>query len=480
VVDAPSSGGRNGPPPPPAPGRTTLSVVDGVAVLVGVVVGIGIFGFAPMVAAGVNSAWMYMALWVAGGLVMLIGALCYAELGTTYPDSGGEYHYLSRAYGYPVGFLFAWARGTVIQTGSIAVVAFIYGEYAQHLIPLGPHGTTWHAIIAVTILTALNIAGTPHSKLLQKIFTATALTALAVVIVGGWLGTSEAAMTAAPAAAPAPSLGVLGLAMVFVLLTYGGWNETAYLAGEMKDVRRDLSRVLFLGTAIVVTLYVFANLAFLNIFGLAGLREADAVGAQLMQRVAGPAGATLLSLLVCCTALSTMNGSILTGSRIYFALGRDVPVLRRLGVWAERGSTPVNALLLQGVIVLGLVLFGALTAGSGASTMVAYTSPVFWLFMFLVGLSVIVFRRRDSARVRPFRLPLYPLPPLLFCLTSAGLMYSSIRYAGLGSLVGLAVLCAGIPFVLFAQRARRSAVGTTVHRPVGWTGQPSPRPRPPA
>jgi len=444
--------------------HATLSVVDGVAVLVGVVVGIGIFGLPPLVASNVDSGWVYMMLWLAGGIVMLAGALCYAELGSTYPSAGGEYHFLSRAFGHPVGLLFAWARGTVIQTGSIAAVAFIYGEYAQRLFSLGQHGEAWHAALAVAALTGLNLLGTPQSKRLQVVFTSLAIIAVLAVIVGGLMGAGAGAAEAlAPATAtPAPfmaTVGALGMGMVFVLLSYGGWNEVAYLSGELRNVRRDMSRVLLLGTAIVVALYLLVNLAYLRIFGLEGLRETSAVGAELMQLVAGAAGATLLSLLIGCTALSTINGSILTGARVYYALGRDVTGLRGLGGWSERGSTPAPALLLQGAIILGLIAFGALSEGRGLQTMVAYTSPVFWLFMLLVGLSVIVFRRRDPARPRPFRTPWYPLTPILFCLTCAGLLYSSTRYAGAGSLVGLGVLVAGLPLLLVWKRTPEAEAG---------------------
>ncbi len=437
---------------PSAQSAHQLSVLDGVAMLVGVVVGIGIFGFPPLVAMNVDSGFMYMAAWVAGGIIMLVGALCYAELGSAWPNAGGEYHYLHRAYGGRVGMLFAWARGTVIQTGAIAAVAFIYGEYANNLLNLGSYGVAWHAGISVLVLTLLNVLGTRESKRVQVVFTALALIAVLAVIVAGVLGAPEVSPAVTAAAADAngggASAGALGMAMVFVLLTYGGWNETAYLSGELRDARRNLPKVLLLGTLIVSVLYFLANLAFLRIFGLEGLRQTHAVGAELMSLVAGPAGGVLLSLLVCCTALSTINGTIFTGARVYYALGQDVPALRKLSSQGARGASPVSALVVQGAITLALIVFGAFSAGSGVQTMVAYTAPVFWLFMFLVGVSLFVFRRRHPHQSRPFRVPLYPFTPLLFCLTCAGLFYSSLMYAGIGGVVGLLVLISGVPFML--------------------------------
>jgi len=438
-------------PFPAAPPRGSLAVTDGVAVLVGIVIGIGIFGFPPLVAQHAPSTGAYMALWAAGGLVMLAGALCYAELGSAYPDTGGEYHYLGRAWGRPVGLLFAWARGTVIQTGAIAVVAFIYGDYAQQLVPLGPHGPALHAALSVAALTALNILGTRESRRMQILFTVLTLLALGAVMAAGVLAPEPPPGTATPAALPGNPAGLLGMGMVFVLLTYGGWNESAYLSAELRDPARDVSRVLLTGTAVVTVAYLLTNLAFLQIFGLEGLRGQQAVGAEVMRHVAGNHAAAGLSLLVCATALSTLNATIMTGARVYYALGRDVPGLRGLGVWSARGATPTRGLLAQGAITLALVGFGSWAQG-GVQAMVAYTAPVFWLFMALTVAAVWRLRRIDPVRARPFRVPLYPVTPLLFVLVCLGLLWSSVVYAGAGAWLGLAVLAAGLPLSWLGRR----------------------------
>ncbi|MCD0504643.1 APC family permease, partial [Bordetella petrii] len=432
--------------PAPSAGQPAgLSVLDAVAVLVGVVIGIGIFGFPPLVAQHASSPAMYILLWLAGGGVMLLGALCYAELGSAYPDSGGEYRYLRLAWGPRIGLMFAWARCAVIQTGAIAAVAFIYGDYAQQLIDLGRHGPAIHAALAVVLLTALNIAGTQPTKRIQLVFTGLTVIALLSVVAAGMLaGGAPEQAPAATAPAPGSMASMLGLGMVYVLLTYGGWNEAAYLSGELRDPARNVSRVLLIGTAAITAIYLLTNLALLHIFGLDGLRQASAVGADVMQIAAGPHAAVLLSLLICCTALSTINGTIMTGARVYVALGDDVPPLRRLGGWSARGQAPATALVAQGAITLALVGFGAL-ADNGVEAMVAYTAPVFWFFMMLVAAAVWRLRQLDPQRPRPFSVPLYPLTPLLFALSCAGLVWSSARYAGLGALLGIAVLAAGLP-----------------------------------
>jgi amino acid transporter len=195
------------------------------------------------------------------------------------------------------------------------------------------------------------------------------------------------------------------------------------------------------------------SLAYLHAFGLQGLRAAAAPAADLMRLAAGHTGAAVLSITVCCAALSTLNATIFTGARVYYALGRDLPALQRLGRWDERGDTPVNGILVQGAIALALILFGAATR-DGFQSMVDYTAPVFWFFMLLVGVGLFVLRRRDPEHLRPFRVPFYPVTPFLFCVTAAYLLYSSLAYTGLGALIGIVVLVAGLPMLLFG-RSRR-------------------------
>jgi len=202
----------------PAAPTASLSVFEGVAMLIGVVIGIGIFKTPSIVAANVGSEAAFIGVWLLGGVITLIGALCYAELGSAHPNAGGEYHYLSRAYGQPVGVLFAWARGTVIQTGAIAAVGFVYGDYASNLVPLGPFSSSIHAGIAVLALTAINLVGTPQSKLTQVLLTALTVTAVLVVIVGGF---SARAPIPAAAAASAPSLGAAGRIIVMLSIFAG-------------------------------------------------------------------------------------------------------------------------------------------------------------------------------------------------------------------------------------------------------------------
>lgn len=431
--------------------RSTLSVTDGALMMVGIVVGVGIFKSPQLVAAFSPNAWVFIALWVCGGLTTLIGALVYAELAAAYPSKGGEYHFLRRAFGFPIAFLFAWARTTVIQTGAIAAVAYVFGDYARQIVPLGSHDSAIYAATALLVLTLLNVAGTWHSKTAQNVLTlGFVATMLAVVVIGLLnLGTSAPVATAGDG----PGYGMLGLAMVFILVSYGGWNETAYLSGDVRNAGRDMVRILLAGTTIVTLIYVLVNVGYLFTLGLDGIRKSDAVAADVMRSALGPDGAVIVSLIVCVAALSTMNAIIFTGARLYHALGQDL-ALTGLHIPDSVRDNPRNAVILQSAVAMALILFGAI-AQSGFRAMVEYTAPVFWFFLLLVGTSLLVLRYRDPDRPRPFRVPLYPLTPVLFCLVCVYLIYSSFAYAGRGALFGIAVLLAGIPLLTFLHLMRR-------------------------
>lgn len=438
--------------------QPTLSVFDAVTIMVGIVIGIGIFKTPAIVAANVGSEAAFIGVWVAGGIVTLIGALCYAELAAAHPHAGGEYHFLARAYGRPVAMLFGWARGTVIQTGAIAAVAFVLGDYAAQIAPIGPMGPAIYAALSVVALTALNVIGTVQSKTMQIVMTFIEVGALAAIILLGLFGGGEAPPRAP---APAPESAAIGLAMVFVLLTYGGWSEAAYLSGELRDPARNMVRVLTIGTAILIGVYVLANLALLAILGLDGLRGSDAVAADMVRHVAGEPGALIVSLAIVVAALSTLNATIFTGARVYFAMARDLTLLPRVGDWDPRGRAPANGLMLQGVVALLLVGLGA-ASRDGFQAMVDYSAPVFWTFLLLVGLALPILRWREPGRALPFRVPLYPLTPILFCLGCAYMLHASLAYTGRGALVGLAVVLAGLPLLLFRRRRDEAALATAI------------------
>lgn len=433
--------------------RPLLRTRDAVAITVGIVLGAGIFRTPSMVAAGVTTEAMLIAVWIAGGLVALIGALCYAELASAFPHPGGDYHYLRRAFGERLAFLYAWARLAVIQTGSVALLCFIFGDYMAEVWPLGPNGSAIYAALAVIGLTVINWLGVRQGTLAQNFLTLLEVTGLAAVIVAG--------LALAPAASPAPAMEAgnsiaLGQVMVFVLLTYGGWNEVVYVSAELRGGPRNMLRVLLLGLGIITALYLLVNLAYAHALGLAGMAQSDALAAQLMRRIGSDVGAAFIVVTVAIAALTSANATVITGARSTFALGRDTPALSFLGHWNGTTGSPGNALLAQGAIALLLIIAGSFTR-DGFQMAVEYSAPVFWFFFLLAGSALIVLRIRASGVPRPFRVPLYPLTPLLFCAANAYLLWSSLAYTGWGALVGLGVLAAGLILLFFVSPSNKGA-----------------------
>lgn len=448
--------------------RAVLRTRDGVVLVVGLVLGAGIFRAPQLVAGGSSSGTMFLCLWVVGGIVSLLGALCYAELAAAYPNAGGEYHFLRRAFGPGAGFLCAWSRMTVIQTGSIAILSFVVGDYVAALVAgpdLRPGVSAGVAAGVVAGLTLLNVAGLRQSGGVQYALTALEVLGLVAIIVAGLVIAAPAEPAAQ--AAPEASAGGIGLAVVFVLLTFGGWSEAAYISAELQDRRRGAVRTLGWGLGIITVLYLLANAAYLRGLGLGGVAGSSAVAADLMRASVGRGGAAAVSLAVIVAALSSANATMITGARSNYALGRDVPRLGFLGEWHGGRHTPRAAFLLQGGIALLLVAFGAL-ARSGFEAMVAYTAPVFWLILFGTGASLLVLRRREPGRDRPFRVPLYPVVPLLFCAIAGYMLYSSVAYAGRGALLGVAVMLAGLPVLAVAGPPREAALNPPVARGTTW------------
>jgi APA family basic amino acid/polyamine antiporter len=433
-----------------------LTIADAIALVVGIVVGAGIFRAPSAVAGSVASPSAMVLVWLAGGAVSLAGAMCYAELATTYPTPGGDYHYIGRALGRAPAFLFGWARLTVIPTGSLALLGFTFGDYAASGLGLSAASSGWFAAGMIVALTALNVAGLHPARGAQNVLTVIEVAAVVGIIACGFLVDPA---PAAPAPAMAGGAGGIALALVFVLLTYGGWNDGAYVSAEVRGGRRAIAAALVGSIAVVTVLYVLANLAFLRGLGLRGMASSTAVAADLLAVGIGPAGPPVIAAVVAVSAITSANATLLMGSRMAWAFGRDTPLFALLGRWSGRGA-PVNALLAQGGIALLLVAFGA-TSRSGFEAMVAYTAPVFWLFFLLAGVSLLVLRRRDRDAPRPFRVPLYPLTPLVFCAACLYLLWSSVRYAGPGAVAGLVVLGTGlVPLWLSTRRAaqRRPAV----------------------
>ena len=448
-------------------GHAPLTLRHAVAVIIGLTVGAGIFKAPSLVAANVPSAGWMFALWLAGGCISVVGALCYAELASTYPNRGGDYHFLSRAFGRHAALVYAWARFSVITTGSIALLAFVFGDYLSQLLPLGRHGSALYGALAVLLLTAINVRGLRDGVKAQTWLTVLELAGLALILVAGlwpWTGGGAAPSPAAPSPAMAPSMPAIGLAMVFVLLTFGGWNDAAAISAELRH-RRSIAWALVLSVGFITLLYLLVNWAYWRTLGLGGMANSDAVATDVLTAAFGPAAGKLIAAMVAVAALTSINATLIVGARMASALGHDWPQLRRLSDWDAARGVPRNSFVVQCVLALALIALGQ-AFQNGFRAMVEYTAPVFWLFFLLTGLALFRLRRTDPARERPFRVPLYPVLPALFCLSSLYMLASSlsfVRSQELGGFnaawVGVAVLASGMLFLWLVGRSARRRSG---------------------
>lgn len=462
-----------------------LSLADAVSLVVGIVVGTAIFRSTAEVFSNCRTPGEALGLWGLGGLLALNGALCYAELGTTYPRSGGDYVYLTRAYGAWAGFLFGWLQLTAILASSIGAMAFALADYAARLVGWGAASLPWLAAAAVAGLSLANAGGARWGPRTQNLLTVAKVGGLALVLAAGagiFLGIVDRptlAPPAAPTAEPADN-GVsdssrsLGLAMVFVLFAYGGWNDAAFVAAEVRDRRRNVPRALVGGVALITLLYLAMNGAYLAALGFARVRTTATPAAEVLEAAAGPGAAQLVSGLVMVSALGAINGMIFTGSRLYAALGEDHPALAWLGRRTGDAGIPRAALAAQAAATLTMILAVGSERGrrsvdgalallgvpaipweryfGGFETLVAATAPLFWGLFAATGAALMVLRNREPQRDRPFAVPFYPLPPLAFVATCLFMLYHSLAYArwltALGALpaaVGLAIYAASHP-----------------------------------
>jgi basic amino acid/polyamine antiporter, APA family len=442
--------------------KSSLSLFDAIAIIVGLVIGAGIFETPSFVAANAGRPEIALMTWGLGGIMSLIGAFCYAELATAYPHPGGTYYYLKRAFGNAIAFLFAWTRMSVIQTGSIALLAFVLGDYASQIWRLGSYSASIYAAISILLFTGLNILGVQQGKRVQNVLAIAQVTGLFIVS-GIGLAFSIGSTSVAPvnpvtyttiqiatmAQAPAPPSNNLGLMMVFVLLTYGGWNEAAYISAEIRNGRRNIVLALVWSIGIITGLYLLLNWALVRQLGLTRMAASSAVVAELMRSTVGEIGVVLISLLVTIATLCSINATIFTGARTNYALGRDFPIFEPL----QRGheNTPTNALMVQGAIALLLVFIGSATR-KGFETMVDYTAPAFWFFFLLSGVALLVLRRQEPNLDRPFKVPFYPVLPILFCGICVYMLQASLAYTAWGGLLGVAVLLCGLPLLCWSQR----------------------------
>ncbi len=552
-----------------------LGLFDAICIILGIIIGAGIyetprliFGMMP------NETYVY-GIWAFCGLLALIGALCYAELATAYPRSGGDYVYHTRAYGPLAGYLFGWTQLAVIQTSSIGLMAYVFAEYGNRLwtIPgTGRYSIALYAAAAILVMSLLNIAGVVLGKVVQNLLTLAKVLGLGGIVVVAFMYTpthevvvegklaavdqdklvvatnagdktfrltpktryfvngkeapagpdgkalkdsegNELRFSTAdfkkdmtvrvvtdlrnsdavrrlktvdlnPSEPPPWSLGdflaMMAFPFVLVLLTYGGWNDAAFVASEVRNPSRNLPLALILGTLGVTVIYVVVNVAYVTgLGGFRGAQEAGEVAADVLTLVPWEFGEKAMCILVMVSALGAVNGLIFTSSRIYSTMGSDYNLFYPLSLRSPRTGSPIYSLLVQMIISLLMVLSVGTEQGqhllnqglewlgqtpvswegkNGFFTLLQCTAPIFWIFFLLSAFAVFILRINDPDIPRPFRVPLYPVLPLIFCVYCGYMIYSGVNFAGSLGLVGTVLVLAGFPLYVFSRRSAATGV----------------------
>ncbi len=411
-----------------------LGMLDATAIVIGIVIGSGIFVLPNLIARSLPSASAILAVWVVAGVLSFFGALAYGELGAMLPDTGGQYVYLREAYGPACAFVCGWTFMLAVLAGGSAWLAVTFSIYAGYFLPLTAVTAKLLAVGLIAVLTGVNYLGVKEGAWVQRIFTGLKIAGLLALIGAGLLGPRAALPAANP---PVASLH-FGVAMAACLMAYNGWSYVSFVAGEVREPQKNVLRSLVLGMTAVGVLYVSANVAYLKVMTVAQIAATDRVGADLATRVLGPAGGTLVSLTVLLSIIGAVNGCILTGARIPFAQARDGLFFARFGEVHRRYQTPGFAIVCSGVWTAILVLTGSY------ETLYSYSILAAWIFYTLTVAAVFVLRRKLPDGQRPYKMWAYPYTLWLFVAASVWFMADALVTQPRPSAMALVIVATGL------------------------------------
>ena len=424
--------------------RQTLSLRDLIFIGVGTVIGSGIWLTPGAVARAAGSPGFALVAWIAGGILSLLGALTFAELGAAKPDSGGLYVYLRDAFGAPLAFLFGWTMFLVIGSGSLATLASAFPRYVSVFVPLSPAGASAASILMIAAVTVLNIRGTRRSADVQGVATtikAGVIVLLAVTFIVASPGGHQP-VAWWPEHVSLAALSGLVTGMIGVLWAYEGWQYVTFSAGETIDPQRTFARGIVVGTLILIGLYVLANVGYMSALGPAGVTASDRVASESANVVIGPWAAKAVGAVILVSIFSAANGMTLTLPRLFFAMARDGVFIARLADVHPRFGTPAVAIISTSLWSSVLVLSGTF------EQLFTYVVFMSWLWFALAALAIFAYRVREPGAHRPFRTPGYPITPILFVLAALVIVVNTIVAQPVQSLIGLGLALLGVPAYL--------------------------------
>ncbi|UCE40969.1 MAG: amino acid permease [Candidatus Aminicenantes bacterium] len=433
--------------------RKVLGVPDGIAILIGISIGAGIYSTPQIIAGYLGSFGPILLLWLLAGVFVFTSGLIYAELGTRMPSTGGEYLYISRCFGPFAGFVFGWAQLFIVRTSAAAGLALIVADYFGYFIVLDKTSRVLTALAVIFLFGLLNYIGIQRASIYQKLSTILKVGALMTIVAVGFLFSGGHENLLSSHAAPEGGVGPVGnvvAALMLIIFSHTGWERIGYSAGEMKNPKRVIPLSLMIGITLVVLLYALTNLTYHKTLGMAGMRESTIVASDVLTVLIGPVGAALIAILVIISASGSINGTMMTAPRVYYAMSRDGLFFKWLDFVHPRFRTPSRA------IVAHCVWAGAILLIRGTFETIA-AGLVFAILIFY-GLSTLaLFRMRRGNIGGPdiFRVPLYPFLPLIFLLLIIGLILLRAYFEWQKSLVDLAFIVTGIPFAFYWCRRKR-------------------------
>jgi len=430
-----------------------LGVPAVVAIVLGTVIGSGIFIVPAAIAGHVKSPMLIMSVWVVGGILSFLGAISFAELGAAFPQAGGVYVYLREAYGRLIAFLFGWTLFFVIDSGAIATLSVAFSsKYLTYFIPMSPLAIKVVALSLIAFLTIVNCLGVKWGSGLQTLLTIIKFGAILAVsfVVFAFARGNAGNFTSPPADLSSPGLvGAFGLALVASLWAYKGWEVATYSAGEVKNPERNLPLGLFIGTSLAIVLYLIANLAYLYVFPAAEIAKSTRIAADAMNAAVGAAGASIIAFIILFSITGAANGNLLTAPRVFFAMARDGLFFRQLAAVHPKFLTPH-------VSIIATAAWAAVLSLSGTfEQLVNYVIFGQWVFFGLTVAAVMVLRRKRPDLKRPYRTWGYPVTPVLFILASLFIAFNTLSNQPEYALRGLVIILLGIPAYLYWQRRAR-------------------------
>ena len=424
---------------PPAEMKRVIGLLDTTMISVGAILASGIFLVPATIALHIQSPSLTLMLWIGGGIISLFGALSVAELGAALPRSGGQYVYLTEAYGPVWGFLYGWSALSVINTASIAAIGVAFAEYLSYFAPLTSIGVQVVAIVSVVLLTSINVIGVRTGIWTQNILTFIKVGIFGGIIILGLVLPGGDMRHLSGTAEFTPSLGSIGLAMVAILWTYDAWIEISYVAGEIKNPGRNIPLASLLSMVVIIAIYGLANFVFIYALSTEKMASSTLVASDAAKVFLGPAGASLIAMAILISTLGANNANILTSARVTYAMAREKRFVRAAAAIHSKFKTPANALILQGAWAAILTFTGSY------DQLITYMIFASWIFYGMSAGAVIILRKKRPDLARPYRVWGYPWVPVIFIIFALWLTANTILKAPRDAAIGAGLILLGLP-----------------------------------